>query len=117
MQDIDKTRAEYIVRLEEQLQHAQAQLAQFKPLADKWTPVISGDNTQGDARFTLVFGGKRVTATVTQHMLLETDLTSLTSSIIDTLIESLVADRLREVVAPEVERIMRQAIPASKTSW
>lgn len=117
MQDIDKTRAEYVVRLEEQLQHAQSQIAQLKPLADKWTPIISGDNTQDAARFTLVFGGKRVTATVSHAMILQNDNTSLTSSIIDTLIESLVADRLREVVAPEVERITRQARSGATTTW
>jgi len=66
MDDIEKTRVEYVSRLEEQVRELQRQLGEYKPLAEKWTPVVSGEITQENmVRVTLAFGGKRTTATLT----------------------------------------------------
>lgn len=77
MQDIDKTRTEYVMSLEEQIRHLQRQLGEAKPLAEKWTPIATGEMGADGARITLCFGGKRVTATIGNAMLTNTDLTSL----------------------------------------
>jgi hypothetical protein len=118
MDDFEKNRAEHVLMLEQQLQHLQRQLAELKPLADKWTPQIGSEMTPNGAYFTLAFGGKRVTATVTNAYLESGDTTTLTSSIIDTLCQSLVVDRLREVVQPEVEKIVfNRGITQGAAKW
>lgn len=111
MEDFEKNRNEYVGRLEEQVMHLQRQLAETKPAAEKWTPVVTGavDPHTQDVRITLQFGGKRVTATVPSATLTTTDHISMTSSVVDTMCDSLVKDRLREMVAPEVERLTRGA--------
>jgi hypothetical protein len=107
MDDIEKNRSEYVVMLEDQLKHAKRQLAEVQPLAEKWTPVVNTELAADGARITLQFGGKRVTATIGNSLLDNADLTSLTSGVIDTLCESLIVDRLREVVTPEVNKMMQ----------
>lgn len=108
MQDIEKSRAEYVTHLEQQVKHLQDQVAELKPLAETWTPVLNGHISEsGSARFTLQFGGKRVTGEISASGLTQMSITDATTSVVDTLIESLVAERLREVVRPEVERIQR----------
>ena len=109
MDDIEKTRAEYVVRLEEQIGHLTRQLAEVKPLADKWTPQVASEIDSKDTRITLHFGGKRITATFPTQALLNGDPTGLASSVVDTLCESLVVEKLREVVKPEVEKLARTA--------
>jgi hypothetical protein len=107
MDDIEKSRTEYVVRLEQTLQHAQAELARYKAIAEKWEPKLHAEISPADqqARFTLEFGGKRTTATITFPAMAQTDPTTATSAIVDALIESNVAARLRDVVMPEVQRI------------
>lgn len=119
MEDIDKTRLEYVARLEEQVQHLQREVANYKPLAQRWQPVATSKMTPDGAAITLQFGGKQTTGTIGTSTLLESDLTSLTSSVIDTLCESIMIDRLREIVGPEVDRMMKgaRAGAGAKTSW
>jgi hypothetical protein len=119
MEDIDKTRLEYVARLEEQVQHLQRELAIYKPLAQKWQPIATAKMTQQGAAITLQFGGKQTTGTISTDTLLTTDLTTMTSSVIDTLCESLMIDRLRDIVGPEVDRMMKgvAAQRGASTSW
>ena len=105
--DIEKSRVDYVTRLETQLQHAQSELAKYRALAERWEPVLHAEISTVDrqARFTVSFGGKRSTATVPFAMLTETDVTTLSSAIVDAIVQSNIADRLREVVLPEVQRL------------
>jgi Lon protease-like protein len=107
MDDNEKNRAEYVARLEAQFQHAQSELAKYREIAEKWQPVLHAEisTTDKQVRFTLSFGGKRSTATVQLNVLQQTDVTTATSAIVDALVQSNVADRLREMVLPEVQRI------------
>jgi len=108
MDDIEKSRIDYVSRIEAQLQHLQQQLGTYRPLAEKWQPTLHGSvSADGEVRFTLTFGGKVVNATVSAGALSTMSTTDATSGVVDVLIESLVADVLREVVQPEVERIQR----------
>lgn len=108
MDDFEKNRNEYVARLEQQLKECQRQLAEAKPLAEKWTPVVNGEISQdGDVRVTLAFGGKRITATVTRTAFASHTTHDLTHSITNTLAESLLVEKIAEVVRPEVERLMR----------
>lgn len=110
MDDIEKTRVEYVARLEQQVAELQRQLAEAKPLAERWTPVVAGEISQdGTARVTLGFGGKRVTATVGASAFTTNTAQDLTYSITNTLAESLLVEKISEVVRPEVERLMRGA--------
>ena len=110
MDDIEKTRVEHVARLEQQIADLQRQLAETKPLAEKWTPVVAGEITSdGSVRVTLVFGGKRMTATVAAAAFTANTEQDLTFSITNTLAESLLVEKISEVIRPEVERLMRGA--------
>ena len=106
MQDIEKNRVEYVARMEETVQHLKRQLDEVKPLAEKWTPIVASEMVNSQVRITLSFGGKRVTGTFPAEAFAGQDVISLTSSVVDTLCESIVVDALRVVVKPEVEKMM-----------
>lgn len=111
MEDIEKNRVEYVARLEQQLEHLQRQLAEAKPLADKWTPIASGEiDPDNNVRVTLAFGGKRTTATIGVSSFASHTAQDLAYSIANTLAESMLVEKIAEVVRPEVERLL----PAAK---
>lgn len=111
MEDIDKNRVEYVARLEQQIAELHRQLSEVQPLAEKWTPVVSGElMADGEARVTLCFGGKRVTATVSGASFTQNTVNDLTFSITNTLAESLLVEKVAEVIKPEVERLFRGAL-------
>jgi tRNA/tmRNA/rRNA uracil-C5-methylase (TrmA/RlmC/RlmD family) len=114
--DIDKQRATYVIELEQKLAYLQEQLAHFKPQAEKWTPVLKGQIEGSACRFTLAFGGKRVTGEVSVQSMAQNSAESVTAALVDTLIESLVADVLRKEVKPEVERIQRGVTSVYRSS-
>lgn len=110
MDDIEKSRIEYVARLEQQVAELHRQLSEVQPLAEKWTPVVAGEITQdGAARITLGFGGKRVTATVGASSFTNNTAQDLTYSITNTLAESLLVEKISEVIRPEVERLIQGA--------
>jgi hypothetical protein len=108
MDDIEKNRSEYVARLETQLEHAMSELTKYKELAEKWEPRCNAeiDPHKQIVGFTLAFGGKRTTAQITVQALQQTDPTTAVSAIVDTLIESMAAERLRTTVEPELKRVM-----------
>lgn len=108
MDDIEKNRSEHVARIETQLEHALGELSKYKELAEKWEPKCSAeiDPKTQIVGFTLAFGGKRTTAQITVAALQQTDPTTAVSAIVDTLIESMAAERLRLAVEPELKRVM-----------
>lgn len=111
MQDIEKSRVEYVQRLETQLEHMAKELDKYKQIAETWEPKITTVTEPSTQRttFGLSFGGKLVHATVTQQYLAETDLNSAASTIVDALVESLVVEQLRKKIMPDVERNQQNA--------
>jgi len=108
MSDFDTRRVGEIVVLEERINALQDQVKKYKHIADKWEPRVSSEiiATDNTGKVILHFGGKAIAATFTADYLTRMDLTSATTNVVETLCQSLVAERLREVVQPEVERIM-----------
>lgn len=109
MDDIEKSRVEYVARLEEQVRELQRQLGEAKPLADRWTPVVAGEMTENSVRVTLGFGGKRTTATVGLDVFVRNTPQDVTYSIANTLAESMLVEKIAEVIRPEIERLMQGA--------
>lgn len=107
MQDMEKNRVEYVARMEETVQHLKRQLDDAKPLADKWTPQVAVENTGDTVRFTLAFGGKRVTVGMPTAAFTTSDATTMTSSIVDAMIKNIVFDSLTPMVLPHVEQAIR----------
>lgn len=105
MDDMEKNRSENVASLETRLQHALSEVARYKAIADKWEPVCHAEVGTDEVRVTLSFGGKRSTASITFDSLARTDVVTATSAIVDVLVDSNVAARLREAVQPEIERI------------
>ena len=114
MSDFDTRRIGEIAELEEQIKALKTQVAQYKSAAEKWEPKVSCEAFPGEGRVTLSFGGKVMAATMTENYLLSTDLTSATSAIVDTLSNSLLADRIRDVIRPSVEALIANMASTTK---
>jgi hypothetical protein len=106
MEDMEKARVEYVTRIEAQLDHVQKELAKYKSLAERWAPVLNVDmNGETEVvKFSLSFGGKVLSATMTYDYILQTDETTLVTGTVDVLANSIISDRLREIVKPEIQR-------------
>lgn len=117
MDDIEKNRVGYVASIETRMEHAAAELAHYKPIAEKWMPVAHGemnpDNT--NVRITLGFGGKRVTANFDITTFVSNSVEDVTTAVCDTMIKNLVIDQLRHIVEPEVRRLVSGAKSVSET--
>lgn len=111
MEDFEKNRIEYVQKLETKFAHIQAENEKHKDLADKWEPKITvkADVENDAAVIGLQFNGKYVHITLKNAWLAQQDETSATSAVIDAFVKNLVADQLKTVVAPEVERLIKGA--------
>jgi hypothetical protein len=104
--DSEKNRAEYVVQLERSSLHLQQELAKYRAIVEKWQPVLKTEILQNEVKFTLSLNNKYSSAVIAMPVLQNTDITTLTSAIVDALVESNVAARLREIVEPEINRIL-----------
>lgn len=111
MSDFDTRRIGEIAVLEEKIRQMQAQLAEYKQRADLWTPVVSTktDIGTGVSTISMMFGGKAFSATVSSQWLMDMDLTSGTTAILETLYTTHIADRLRPFVEHEVQRLKQNS--------
>lgn len=111
MEDIEKARAEYVTRLEAQMQHLQAEYGKYKEIAERWEPkvTVKTDTQTQTVTVGLQFGGKYVHATVPAAYLQQVDETSAVSTVTDALVESLVVEHIRKAVAPELARAQQGA--------
>ena len=110
MDDIEKNRVEYVTRLEQQLKHAQEQLAVLRPIAEKWEPrVLAGSLRASDeqATITLSFGGKQQTMSIRFEAMLHTSTGDLAAYIASSLADTFVAPQLAKLLSPEIERLQR----------
>jgi hypothetical protein len=111
MSDFDTCRVSEIAILEGKIKALQEQVSQYKANSDKWTPRVSSELNMGDfgGRVTLHFGGKAITATLSQQYFMTLDESTAVDNVAETLCQSLVIDRLKEVVGPEVVKLMKNA--------
>jgi len=109
MNDIEKNRSEYVLKLETQMKHASNELAHHKALADKWTPVVEATLSNAtQLNVGLMYAGKRSQVSVDLATLNSADIGSLVTDIVDAFVKANVADRLKEVIRPEVERVAKK---------
>lgn len=108
--DFEKNRSEYVTHLEIVVKNLQAQLAELKA-DEKWIPKIGTQlvAVEEKARVTLAFGGKNQTAEFSYDFLRSMSATDATSNILELGFKDFIADRLRTVVQPEVERLQQGA--------
>lgn len=105
-----------IADLEQQIMALQSQVKELRAGNEKWVPKASSSvEPDGSCKVTLHFGGKAITATMSTTYLATVDVTSATTSITETLCSSLVVDRLKEVVQPEVERLIKNSVSLQST--
>lgn len=120
MSSMEKDRPEYVQRLETQIKHLQAEHDRFKTLADLWEPKLTvvSEATTDKIQFGLEFGGKMTHASVSNSYLRFADSVSATTAIVNALVESLVVEKLRAIVQPQVERVIQNALStASAGKW
>ena len=110
MSDFEKNRADYVVRLEAQMQNLQQQLSAIQA-DERWIPKVGAelDGSKQQARITLSFGGKNQTAVVTYTTLDEHSVSDITMSILTAAFADLINDRLRTVIEPEVAKLKHSA--------
>ena len=119
MSDFEKNRAEYVTHLEAQLQAMQRQLADIKA-QERWIPQVGAsiDTSTNQGRITLAFGGKNQTALVSFTTLTDHSVTDITTSVLELGFQEMVNSRLREVIEPEVARLVNNAKSlVSKPKW
>lgn len=111
MSDFDTRRIGEIHGLEERINALQAELKIKKTAADKWEPKVHGSmNSQTEtAKITMHFGGKAFAAEMPMSILKTGTLTSITTSVIETLCIHLVAAQLKQTVEPEIQKLMTGA--------
>lgn len=109
MDDIEKQRSEYVTRLEQQLKHATQQLNAYKADALKWTPVAKAEITDQKLNVGVTFGGKKSQVTIDYMKVNIADTTTLVTDIVDAFIRSSIADRFKEIISPEVQRVLASA--------
>ena len=104
MSDFDTMRIGQIAALEEKVMILQKHLADAQKNADKWTPVLTTEADPKDQalKVCLKLSGKMVTVKVTYQAILESDMTALTSAILESMFKNLIADVLR----PEIELVL-----------
>lgn len=105
--DFDTRQVGEIATLEEKIRALQTQVKQYQDIAEKWEPKITSEVDLGanSGKISLQFGGKVISATMTGDYVCRADTTSATTAVTETLCQSLVIDRLRGLVEPEVIRI------------
>lgn len=102
--DFEKNRAEYVVLLEQRLQHALAQVAEAK-VQEKWIPKASSEIDGGNMRVTLSFGGKISSVAVPVAAVTANRVEDLTIAVLDQLYAQLICEQLRPVIEPQVSRV------------
>jgi hypothetical protein len=115
MSDFDTRRIGEIHQLELRINALQAELAERKKDAEKWTPKVgsSMDAATGNGKITMHFGGKAFAAELPAKALQFGTLTGVTTDVIELLCVHLVGARLKEVVEPEVSKLL-QGVQATR---
>jgi hypothetical protein len=116
MSDFDTRQVGEIAGLEEKLKHAQDAAAGYKTIAERWQPRFTSKIDGDTAKISLAFGGKTMTATYPIQNLVDVDATSATTSVLKTLFDALIADQMRPIVTPEVQRMIDAAESLKKVS-
>lgn len=108
MSDFEKNRAEYVTRLEAQVQAMQQQVADLQREAH-WTPRvgIELDPVAQQGRVTMSFGGKNQTAVVSFTALNQNSVTDITTSVLELGFQEMINSRIRTVIEPEVARMSK----------
>lgn len=116
MSDFDTRRIGEIAVLEERLEAAQRQAAEYKAIADKWQPRFTASVSEGVAKISMLFGGKALAATYTIESIADVDATTATTAALGTLFEALMLDQLRPLAQPEVEKVIQAAKSLEKVN-
>lgn len=111
MDDIEKTRAEYVQRLETTLQHLRVEHDKYKALAEKWEPRFTIELGE-TAKIGLEFGGKRAHVQVELQALSRSDTSGVAASVSESLTEALVTTTLAKLLQPSLEVAKRSATVA-----
>lgn len=116
MSDFDTRRIGEIAELELRVKNATDHAAAYKAIAERWQPRVTSMIDKDIAKISMTFGGKTMSATYPVKNLQGVDLTSATTSVLQTLFEAFIADALRPVVAPEVRRMIDAANSMTQVS-
>lgn len=106
--DIEKQRAEYVTSLELQVQHLQRQLNELQAKSN-WIPEVSMvmDPKDGRARITLNVAGKMCSVALEADVLNSSDTTSITSAVLDSFYQNLLAGQYRPLIEMQVAKAQR----------
>jgi hypothetical protein len=106
----EKQRIDYVVQLEAHIKNQAEDLLHYRALADRWAPKLTHSVTETTVQVTLMIDGKAVTATVPKPVFYANSENDITVSVVDTLLESLVAERIRPLVAEQIVALQKELV-------
>lgn len=116
MSDFDTQRLGEILELEQRSMVASQRALEYQALADKWTPKFSSSIDNDTARISIVYGGKTATVKYPVQNLQGVDVTSATTSMLQSLFDSLISDVLRPLAEPQARKMVDAANSMTQVS-
>jgi hypothetical protein len=119
-EDFEKNRIEYVMLIENQLRHAKHELAIAKAAVTAWEPKFSTEMNIGSdsTKVSLTFGGKVAAFSVNDAWLNATSATDACVDVVDKLVEAIVAEKLRELLRPQLEHVKANIqVRAASGKW
>ena len=108
--DIEKSRVDYVTKLETQVSYLNKELVKYKSLADNWTPSVTAEvSGDGTVAFTLRFAGKLIQTQIPQSVLASTGSSDLAIAIAESFMKTMVTSKFKDLIEPEVIRMSRSA--------
>lgn len=105
--EAEKQRLDYVAKLETHVAKQAEDLLHYRALAEQWTPRFSHSVTDDSVQVTLLLNGKTVSSTVQKAVFFQNSQVDITSAMTNTLLESLVYESLRPLVADEVVKLQQ----------
>lgn len=103
MSDFDTRRIGEIAALEQRLQAALEGQRELKSLS-KWEPIFNVEVNETTTKFSLAIADKAIGVTYPTENVVQLDTTTLTTVVLNTLFEHLLADVLRPLLLPKVQQ-------------
>lgn len=119
MSDFDLRRIGEIATLEDRLRATQENGRDAAILADRWTPKFSSFVDGDVVKISLQYDGRAVSAIYKAKDLVNTDVTSATTTVLETLFTALISDALRPLCTAEVAKAQTAArtLQNARSQW
>lgn len=115
MSEFVSTSVSEVARLEEHIKVLQAQLTAHKAAASKWEPQVSAVLSVDTmvARISMSYGGTAFSVGMPADKLMHLDLDTATAMYLEKFLSTVIADKIRPLIASEVSALRTNAIAST----